>query len=161
SGAIASTAWTEDTYFVAQFVAEPEAATHKVTFVDGLDGTTDAVVEVKDGESVARPDEPTYDGWTFVDWFTDSEFTTKYDFSTPVTEDITLYGGWVKNGSDDSGVTDGTETPTTPAGGAATSGTNADEPAMPQTSDPTVAVSGIAGLGAAIAGLGAFLKRRH
>ena len=31
---------------------------------------------------------------TFIGWFTDKDCTELYDFDTPVTEDITLYGGW-------------------------------------------------------------------
>ena len=33
----------------------------------------------------------------FVDWYIDKEFTQKYDFNTPVTEDIDLYAKWKPN----------------------------------------------------------------
>lgn len=70
--------------------------TYKVTFVDGLSATEDAVVEVDGGDTVAKPADPTNEGWTFVGWYTDAAFTTAYDFTTPVTSDLTLYGGWKK-----------------------------------------------------------------
>jgi len=34
-------------------------------------------------------------GYTFAGWYTDEGFNTRWDFSTPVTEDMTLYAKWV------------------------------------------------------------------
>ena len=39
------------------------------------------------------------DGWTFGGWYTDKECTRSYDFSTPVTSDVTLYAKWTKKSS--------------------------------------------------------------
>ena len=33
-------------------------------------------------------------------WYTDAEGTTKFDFNTPITENITLYAKWVKDNED-------------------------------------------------------------
>lgn len=39
---------------------------------------------------------PIKDGYNFAGWYTDAEFTTKYDFTQLVTSDITLYAKWEK-----------------------------------------------------------------
>ena len=49
-----------------------------------------------DGKLV-KPADPTRDGYTFGGWFTDEACTQAYDFSTPVTADLTLYAKWTKN----------------------------------------------------------------
>lgn len=41
-----------------------------------------------------EPAEPVRDGFTFTGWFTDEECTQPYDWSSLVTEAITLYAGW-------------------------------------------------------------------
>ena len=70
-------------------------------------------VKVVEGETVARPADPVstggitaglYEGVidpdaeagsaTFAGWYTDPDFNNPYDFSTPVTSDLTLYAKW-------------------------------------------------------------------
>ena len=53
-------------------------------------------VATADGK-LAKPADPTRDGYTFGGWFTDEACTQAYDFSTPVTADLTLYAKWTKN----------------------------------------------------------------
>ena len=53
-------------------------------------------VATADGKLV-KPADPTRDGYTFGGWFTDEACTQAYDFSTPVTADLTLYAKWTKN----------------------------------------------------------------
>ena len=53
-------------------------------------------VATSDGKLV-KPADPTRDGYTFGGWFTDEACTQAYDFSTPVTADLTLYAKWTKN----------------------------------------------------------------
>jgi uncharacterized repeat protein (TIGR02543 family) len=43
------------------------------------------------GSAAACPEDPVKDGYTFVNWYSDSGLNTMYDFSTPVTGNITLY----------------------------------------------------------------------
>ena len=160
--------------------------THNVTFDDQVESTDNIVVEVVDGETVARPSEdPTLEDHTFGGWYTEPECLTEYEFATPVTSDITLYAKWVPSeeptdpeepGTDPEGPTDpeeptdpdqpgdaagqpGDDAPTAPSSddAAKKAGSKGDE--LPQTGDATVAVSGIAALGAATVGLGAFLRR--
>lgn len=49
---------------------------------------------VENGKTVPKPADPTRAGYTFVGWFSDEALTKAYDFSTPVTSDITLYAKW-------------------------------------------------------------------
>lgn len=44
------------------------------------------------------PDAPEKVGYDFVGWFTDSVFTTAFDFDTEIMEDMTLYAKWVPSG---------------------------------------------------------------
>ena len=53
-------------------------------------------VATADGKLV-KPADPTRDGYTFGGWYTDEACTEAYDFSTPVTADMTLYAKWTKN----------------------------------------------------------------
>ena len=50
--------------------------------------------QVADGEAVAMPANPSEEGWFFEGWYTDAACTQPYDFSTPVTADLTLYAKW-------------------------------------------------------------------
>lgn len=63
-----------------------------VTF-DSNGGTSVSSVVVTKDETVSEPTNPTKDGYTFDGWYLDGE---KYDFSTPVTKDITLKAQWTK-----------------------------------------------------------------
>lgn len=199
-------------------IEEPVTVYHTVTFVDPSGASADQSFQVEDGKTVDESSvkEPTREGYTFVSWYTSMEYTTEFDFDTPIKEDMTVYAKWVEDeestdptdptdpgtdpeepgtdpenpgdGSGDQGDTTnpgdgsgdqggdntdqgdntdkGNDT-TKPAGDATSTddGSNddadaADEDAIPNTGDATVAVSGIAALGTAAAGLGVFLRRR-
>ncbi|RJE88885.1 hypothetical protein D3P07_13065 [Paenibacillus sp. 1011MAR3C5] len=64
---------------------------------DSNGGSTVVSESVKYGDVAAVPDQPTKAGYTFAGWFTDKELTEGYDFSLPVTGDITLYAAWLVN----------------------------------------------------------------
>ncbi len=57
------------------------------------DGNTDSLKALS-GDSLERPANPTREGYIFVDWYADSEFTTLYDFSKPVRGPTTIYAKW-------------------------------------------------------------------
>lgn len=68
--------------------------TYTVTF-ETVGGTAINPVEVKAGNTVARPADPTKTGAEFIDWFTTSTYEGEpYDFSTPVNSNLTLYAQW-------------------------------------------------------------------
>ncbi|MBR0403910.1 MAG: InlB B-repeat-containing protein [Eggerthellaceae bacterium] len=120
----------------ASFAIAAKPSTHTVTFDANGHGTAPAAQEVEDGEKAKRPSDPTADGYTFGGWYTDKDCKNAYDFSTPVTSDVTLYAKWTKKSSS----------------AASTS---------PQTGDPLAGAFAIAlALAAASAALLAFSRRR-
>jgi uncharacterized repeat protein (TIGR02543 family) len=73
-----------------------EASTFTVSFHKN-DGTKDDVIETKTvnkGEKVARPDDPTWDGRVFNNWFKDADCLNVYDFNKTITKNTNLYAGW-------------------------------------------------------------------
>lgn len=59
-------------------------------------GSDVAVAKVADGVAVAQPEDPTKAENVFGGWYTDDgTFLEAYDFSAPVTADITLYAKWI------------------------------------------------------------------
>lgn len=67
----------------------------KVSFETG-EGSKVDFQTTADGKLV-KPADPTRDGYTFGGWYTDEACTQAYDFSAPVTADLTLYAKWTKN----------------------------------------------------------------
>ena len=61
------------------------------------------------GSAVAKPADPTREGYTFGGWYTDEACTKAYDFATAVTSDLTLYAKWIKNQASSSGSSSGTD----------------------------------------------------
>lgn len=64
-----------------------------VTFVTN-GGSQVASQEVLHDTAATEPTAPTRDGYTFDGWYSDEGLTQKYDFSAPVTSNITLYAKW-------------------------------------------------------------------
>lgn len=50
---------------------------------------------VKKGNKVSEPKEPTKDGFVFVGWYEDNEYTKTYDFNNVIESDITVYGYFI------------------------------------------------------------------
>ncbi len=132
--------------FAQQVGGKVTTIIHTVTFDDCLASTENTVVEVENGTTVARPAEPVCAGWTFEGWYADASLTTPYDFSAPVTGDITLYAKWSK----DAPSIFGEEEPQTPADETLTS-----------TGDMVPLVTAvIAAAGAGALGLAGAMRRR-
>ncbi len=51
-------------------------------------------VYVKKNERLQEPDEPVWDGYVFKGWFADKQLEIPYNFTYPVTRNITLYAAW-------------------------------------------------------------------
>jgi len=84
---------------MAPVVYNPTTGTYTVrkpvvTFVTN-GGTEIAAKEVNVNESVAKPADPTRKGYGFLKWVDKDK--ADYDFSKPVTEDITLSAKWTAN----------------------------------------------------------------
>ena len=71
---------------------------HVITFIhnDGTNRITVLAVDDNDTIPFIIPDR---DGYTFAGWYTDVDLTKKYDFTTKVKGDITLYAKWTEDDS--------------------------------------------------------------
>lgn len=78
--------FTANTTLYAQW----QSTSHTVTF-DTNGGNAIAPQTVDDKGKAKEPTAPTRDSWTFAGWYLNG---VKYDFTTPVTQDITLKAGW-------------------------------------------------------------------
>lgn len=81
-----TTSFTANTTLYAQW----QATSHTVTF-DTNGGNAITPQTVDDKGKAKEPTAPTRDSWTFAGWYLNG---VKYDFTTPVTQDITLKAGW-------------------------------------------------------------------
>lgn len=85
-------AYDFDTAVLADFtlVAHWTIKRYDITF-DANGGTAVAPANVEHGQTVATPDDPTREGYDFTGWTLSD---TAYDFSAPVTSEITLVAQW-------------------------------------------------------------------
>ncbi|MFO7968557.1 MAG: InlB B-repeat-containing protein, partial [Candidatus Izemoplasmatales bacterium] len=82
-------------------------ATYTVTFDSNEGSTVNPITDIDINTTISEPDPaPTKTGYVFYSWFSDSDLTNEFDFSTPITEDITLYAGWNKDGYDETTYTE-------------------------------------------------------
>ncbi len=58
---------------------------------------------VAEGDTATKPQDPVREGYVFTGWYTDSGCTELFDFSTPITKNITLYAGWREAEEEDDG----------------------------------------------------------
>lgn len=77
---------------------ENDSCKHIVDF-DSNGGTNIDSQKVRDGELATKPSNPTKACSDFSGWYTNSSLTKKYDFNSPVYNDMTLYANWTDNGS--------------------------------------------------------------
>ena len=59
-------------------------------------GSKIASKTVTRNSKIAEPTVPEKEGYTFIGWFIDEEFTNAYDFESKITKNITLYAKWEK-----------------------------------------------------------------
>ena len=77
----------------------PIPTTYTVTF-DSKGGSAVAAQTIEEGQKATKTADPTKDGYTFKGWTLNG---SAYDFSTPVTDNITLVATWQKNSTSGSG----------------------------------------------------------
>ncbi len=83
----------EDTYLKAKWEkVNPEKYT--VKFV--LEGEEISSQEVEFDSQAKEPTIETKEGFEFDGWYTDSGFTSKFDFSSPIKKDLILYARWIE-----------------------------------------------------------------
>lgn len=84
------------TVFQIRYTFEVQEPTpdYEVIFKMGGHGTQVAPQTVKEGNKATEPTAPSEEGYSFDGWYTDSKFTSKFDFSSAITADTTLYAKW-------------------------------------------------------------------
>ena len=87
-----STPITSDTKVYAKWTAKD----YEVSFVtEHSDAPTSQNVPYNG--TATYPGELTADGYTFIGWYTDDTYDTKFDFTKPITGDTKVYAKWEKN----------------------------------------------------------------
>lgn len=141
----------------------PKVLKVTVTF-DSNQGTAVDSQLVAVGGKVAKPADPTREGYIFSGWFTDQDCATAYDFDAAVdgTEpELTLYAGWKaanqpgtgENGGNGSGSSANASTNASTANNSHNKGKKPAKGGLPKTGDSLTLVGSACALVAAIAAL--------
>ena len=80
---------TGDVTLTAKWTAKD----YEVSFVTEHGNTPDSQ-SVKYNNPATYPGELTEDGYTFIGWYTDKNYTTEFDFTKPITSNTTVYAKW-------------------------------------------------------------------
>lgn len=82
-----------------EYTAHWEENIYTVRFNANGHGSAPASQQVKHGQTAASPAKPTAKNWRFGGWYTskDCKKDEKWDFKTPVTEEMVLYAKWTAN----------------------------------------------------------------
>ena len=75
-------------------------------------GNAPASQNVKYNGTADDPGKLTEEGYTFIGWYTDEAHKTKFDFSTPITSNTTVYAKWTAKDYEVSFITEHGKTPT-------------------------------------------------
>ncbi len=87
---------TQDTTVYARWGSETDPDVCEVHFDMGGHGTQVPYQNVSWGEKATEPEDPSETGWIFGGWYTDDTFETTFDFTEPITADVTVYAKWTK-----------------------------------------------------------------
>ena len=83
---------------VLELVAKWEKSKYTVKFVSDHGSFADQTIEHGETIKTDKLTIPTVEGYTFDGWYADNiHYTTKFDFSTPITSDTKVYAKWEKN----------------------------------------------------------------
>ncbi len=155
-----------DVTIYAQWKAETPIEKVTVTFVDNFN-KTESKVEVNKGEAVAKPADPSCDGYEFTGWSSTLEdadgnpLYTPVDFSQAIEADTTLYAFYTEVEPAVDPDKDKAVEPEQKATGEKDANKKASE--SPKTADDNnaAAVAGVGGLAGLMAAAAAVLRRRR
>mgnify|MGYP002554987574 CR=1 FL=1 len=82
---------------VLELVAKWDINKYTVQFVSEHGSFEDQTVEHGKPIDTDKLTIPEVEGYTFDDWYTDNTYTTKFDFTKPITGDTKVYAKWEKN----------------------------------------------------------------
>ena len=82
---------------VLNLVAKWDINKYTVQFVSEHGSFEDQTVEHGKPIDTDKLTIPEVEGYTFDDWYTDNTYTTKFDFTKPITGDTKVYAKWEKN----------------------------------------------------------------
>jgi len=103
------TQWNFSTNITSDITLYAQWAKAFVVTYDPCNGNGTFSVNVVEGKTLAEPSVPILKNNTFNGWFTAADGGNQWDFSSPVTRDMTLYAHWNAstgdNNGDDSGFT--------------------------------------------------------
>ncbi len=97
---------TSDITLYAKWIEE-SGEEYTVSFESNGGSSVESQV-VAEGECAQEPAEPTRDGYKFIGWFAENS-DEKYDFTSAVSSDITLYAKWEESDIDDGNDKEDTE----------------------------------------------------
>ena len=76
----------------------PEPATIKfIVMFDSKGGSSVPSQNIQSGKVATKPENPSKEGFTFSGWYADQSLTTIFNFTTPITSNLTLYAKWTYN----------------------------------------------------------------
>ena len=84
----------------AAFKIEVVAGMIDVTFDSNYPGAQTTVQQVSKGSAAVMPETPVRQGYDFLGWYANPDFTHLYDFENEVTEAMTIYALWQKQGAE-------------------------------------------------------------
>ena len=80
---VSSPTFDDDTLSVVFFTNTGQGGSYIPTIRNIVSGTV-----------IQQPDDPTRRGTAFLGWYTDTTFTTEFDFSQPITESVVVFAQW-------------------------------------------------------------------
>lgn len=90
--------WLSAVTYVISQIDPPTTTTYTVTFNVQGHGTAPSSQTIVSGYTVSQPTTPTATGYRFDGWYKESSCINKYNFSSAVTSNLTLYAKWTQVG---------------------------------------------------------------
>ncbi|MDQ0359833.1 InlB B-repeat-containing protein [Breznakia pachnodae] len=84
-----------DTTLYAKWTPDTVPQAYRVDFDSQGGSAVASITDIASGSTISKPTNPTKSNHTFEGWYTDTTYTTAWNFSNDVvTKDITLYAKW-------------------------------------------------------------------